>query len=192
MTTVPVLATWTFDSDIGSAGESKQYIDMDSNGLIWSTDYGTPDTVGLNIRNSSGVAQFSSPIASGLDTGGTTSVAFSQSGGVAYNPNDGYMYALGSYGAAADLLMRFDISTGAAVAGIRLSDTSSAALTGTGDLDFDDNGNLVICRKTSAQFYVYTAAGVAYPATAANAAYEYGAAGWHLNRGCSISPDFGS
>lgn len=173
-------AAWVFDSNIGPSGESAQYIDIDSQGDIWVTNYATPTAgVGAAVVVFSADGSTSTIISQGQIA--SAPVAYSQPGGVAADRDNGIVYTTGRYDTN-QAIFAYNDATNAAIDGISLT---GLAWHSPGDIDVFTSGTktyIAMTKKTAAQW------GVLDPAIGAPTAYvhEYGVAGWHLNRGIGV------
>lgn len=176
LVSVGAFASWTFDKAVGSSGESGQYIDVDSQGDVWVTNYGTPGTYsGVAIYDSEG--NLSTTITDGQISGSPT--AFATAGGVACDTDNGIVYCV-SYGSKH--IFKFNDSTNAPMDGIDLAGVTPNA---PGDVAMLTSGSqklLVLVNKVSAEW------GVLDPTILAPTSYivQFGVSGWHLNRGCGV------
>jgi len=173
-------AAWVFDSNIGPSGESAQYIDIDSQGDIWVTNYATPTAgVGAAVVVFSADGSTSTIINQGQIASAPS--AYAQPGGVAADRDNGIVYVVGAY-AAPLAIYAYNDATNAAIDGISLT---GLAWNSPGDIDVFTSGTktyLAMTKKVAAQW------GVLDPAIGAPTAYvhEYGVTGWHVNRGISV------
>ena len=162
-------AQWRVDLTFGPKGESGQFAAVDSEGKLWVTDYGSPGSPGVRVFNSDTTEAAFSPLTQGLDE--TGAVADLQNpGGVAVFGDTIYVISYGN-----KLVMRF-LTDGTALKGWKLSFAP-------GDLDIDQNGHVFIGHKVEAMFSVFDINGNELKGS------PFGATGWHINRGISVTTD---
>ncbi len=166
---VPV-DSWVKDGEFGPSGESAQYCAVDGEGKLWVTNYGAPGTQGLHVFSVDTMEVDFSPITTGLDETGAE-VDVLHPGGVAFH--DGIVYVI-SYDNKK--ILRYNAADGTPLNGFALGFSP-------GDVDIDDNGNIFVCYKVAAQFAVYDKDGNEMKGS------PLGAAGWHINRGMSVTGD---
>ncbi|MBI9072772.1 MAG: T9SS type A sorting domain-containing protein [Melioribacteraceae bacterium] len=161
---------WKKTVSFGMSGQSVQYSAVDGEGKVWATNYGVPGEVGLYVFNSDTTQASFSPITTGLNENGEV-IELSQVGGVAYS--DGVIYAI-SY--ATKTVVKYNAADGTPLNGWTLAFSP-------GDLDIDVSGNIYVGNKVAAMFSVFNSEGIEYKGS------PVGVAGWHINRGLSVTRD---
>ncbi|MCD6376569.1 MAG: DUF4623 domain-containing protein, partial [Caldisericaceae bacterium] len=160
---------WKVRFHFGPKNEAGQFAALDHEGKLWVTDYGAPGTSQVVVFNPDSTMADFSPITKGLDENGAE-VGIANPGGVAYY--DSIIYVI-SYGNKKVLRFKAD---GTPLNGWALN-------FGPGDLDIDQNGYIFIAHKVEAMFSVFDLNGNELKGS------PFGTAGWHINRGISVTKD---
>ncbi|NOX88123.1 MAG: hypothetical protein GXO77_03790, partial [Calditrichaeota bacterium] len=160
---------WKTRLHFGPTNEAGQYAAVDAEGKLWVTDYGSPGAQQVVVFNPDTTQADFSPITKGLDeTGAEASIL--HPGGVAYY--DSIIYVI-SYDNKKVFRFKMD---GTPLNGWALSFSP-------GDIDIDGNGFVYIVHKVEAMFSVFDQNGNELKGS------PFGTAGWHINRGISVTKD---
>ncbi len=171
LTTPPVTPVdyWKVRFHFGPKNESGQFAALDHEGKLWVTDYGSPGTAQIVVFNPDSTQADFSPITKGLDENGAE-VTIAHPGGVAYY--DSIIYVI-SYDNKKVLRFKTD---GTPLNGWALNFAP-------GDLDITQTGYVFIVHKVEAMFSVFDLNGNELKGS------PFGATGWHINRGISVTRD---
>lgn len=199
--TCGAFAAWTFSKSMNPAtGESCQFCDTDNvgaKGQLWVTDYGTPGTTQLLVYDLNTGNVNPTIIPNGLLNDGSTVGAYTQAGGVAYDPQEDLIYTITRDADTVTPLnqvymFKYIPSTLTAVAGCDLTGlvfgSPPAPVDNPGDIDVLTSGGLtyvVFTNKVSEEWGIFDPR---LP-LAVWAEGPYAAPGWYLNRGISCTPD---
>ena len=169
-------ASWTFDKAVGPIGESCQFIDVDTQGDVWVTDYAVPGTPQIFVFTAAG--DIATTIGVGQMSGAPQ--ALLNMGGVACDTDNGIVYIV-NY--ADKQILKFDDTTNAPMDGIDLAGVTPNS---PGDVDIITSGSknwVVLVNKVSAEW------GILDPDILAPIAYQvqFGIVGWHVNRGVGVN-----